>query len=62
MTYDDNTPEWQLNENYKTQQLLIAAYNKDIARYTDLRNLAQQRADKYATALLKLDNKWTPDA
>lgn len=52
--HDADSPEWQLWENHRAQEHLIAAYTADIERYERLRSAAFAKRDAYAAALKKL--------
>jgi hypothetical protein len=54
--YPNDSPEWQLWENWRAQSLLINGYTADIARLTFQRADTIVKRGKYREALTKLGN------
>lgn len=53
-TYTSNTPEWQLFENMRSNEMLVKTYTEDIERYEEKRKDAAEKAERYRKALDKL--------
>ena len=52
--FNSDTPEWQLFENAKGSEALIASYTADAQRFTEKAQAARQKAERYWAALEKL--------
>jgi len=56
--YDPGSPEWQLLQNYNSQNHLIESHSDDIKRATDRRDAAIKTKELYKEALIKLGHKF----
>jgi hypothetical protein len=52
--YDSDTPEWQLWENWNSQDALIRAADDDVKRAEARRSAAITKRDQYERVLAKL--------
>lgn len=52
--FDSDSPEWQLYENWKSHERLIASEDAAIERSTAHRTKLQQKQAQYAEVLRKL--------
>lgn len=59
--FDDNSPEWQLFQNMKSNKLLVGTYTKDAERYTAMAAAARQKYESYKEALNKLSPDFNED-